>query len=641
MKNERVRFYSVRSCSNCLTKLEILTPPEYSDLDVNDAIEFYQIKQCFDHGACSNKWTAEQFLFYKQKCKKLYGLTMQYFKSLTDNTILQIYSDTIRDYIHAFWELFNNCKLYENISASAFDEVLHKTRVFPNDIFKYKSIVNQYGSVLRNYLLENISRINIIIAAYEQNYKSDCDKLFLPEEFTGKDICDYFERYIESSEAIPQVLQSISRIVPSDKFPIPPELRLKAKREYEKRIKEKTNNFTMVSYGITLSLSKTQDEELTFDTTDSEIHITYGTKWLLESLDFPSILNNYLYLFDFADVPQMRCNLVSTRSDSEAIEILLSPRLKCDYPDRSSFHLKIQMALLQMSAYYSFLNSHGIRYENVLHWFFTEYLQLEFGCPEIRLSFPSIGSTYAEKCALICTTFDSAIKQFSLFAKNKEIDFDLVSFTSASPPFDQIPSLVKNKYILGTGKEYKWLSFIMFSDQCIYSFNSRVCSEATQYASLFDLLNTEDVFLSDYQSKEYDAFYHLEKMDIVTISPDGKITLGNSIKIEILKDLYYNEVISRYHYPKEAESVFQNWIDEGILSERDGLLSKPEVDFFNYLLNRSEFFNSLDIRNKYIHGVQHVNLNEEDHIRNYYLLLIVFTILVIKINDDFCLYFED
>ena len=61
------------------------------------------------------------------------------------------------------------------------------------------------------------------------------------------------------------------------------------------------------------------------------------------------------------------------------------------------------------------------------------------------------------------------------------------------------------------------------------------------------------------------------------------------------------------------------------------------IDYFNYLLNNVEFVNGLALRNRYIHGVQQVNLDELEHASNYNILLMVFTILAIKINDDFCI----
>ena len=67
------------------------------------------------------------------------------------------------------------------------------------------------------------------------------------------------------------------------------------------------------------------------------------------------------------------------------------------------------------------------------------------------------------------------------------------------------------------------------------------------------------------------------------------------------------------------------------------LFSEQESNFYNFILNHSEYSNSWDLRNSYIHGVQQVNMNEEEHRQNYFVFLILFVVLAIKVNDDFCL----
>ena len=74
-----------------MDKVETMAIPEYDSIDINDAIEFYEIKKYFDDGAYSKTWTDEQQEEYKEKSKNLFGLTMRFFNALTDSTIVQEY----------------------------------------------------------------------------------------------------------------------------------------------------------------------------------------------------------------------------------------------------------------------------------------------------------------------------------------------------------------------------------------------------------------------------------------------------------------------------------------------------------------------------------------------------------------------
>lgn len=132
-------------------------------------------------------------------------------------------------------------------------------------------------------------------------------------------------------------------------------------------------------------------------------------------------------------------------------------------------------------------------------------------------------------------------------------------------------------------------------------------------------------------------FDYLENFDIVYIDENGKIQFKNINYVIILKDLYINEVISKRHYPLELQQVIDELIEKDVLIEESSLFSRPEVDYLNYMLNRVEFINGLEIRNKYIHGIQQVNMNEEEHKQNYMIFLRLFILLAIKINDEFCI----
>ena len=70
---------------------------------------------------------------------------------------------------------------------------------------------------------------------------------------------------------------------------------------------------------------------------------------------------------------------------------------------------------------------------------------------------------------------------------------------------------------------------------------------------------------------------------------------------------------------------------------RDRKISKNEVDYFNYYLNKRDFSNGLDLRNRYLHGTQPKRGADSDlHRINYYTLMMLLIVLVIKINDELC-----
>lgn len=636
MVRDRVEFFEENDVlyGHNLNKIETMVIPDITQIGINDAIEFYEIKRYFDKGTRLKTWSDNEFQTYKEKTQKLFGLAIRFFDAIDNATIIKYFTAVEYPYHTEFWAMFNICKLFNKISDDTFEKLIYSDGIAPFDLFRYKNIVNHYGRILRNYIIEYDNSIQILMYVYEQDYKQ-VEKLSLPTELTGADICFCLEKYVDSDSPNANMLNSIKQMRYSPVFPISDELRLKAKRRYAKEIEKLSITGIPIEYGIQLIFSPDQNEEKTVEHIGKEFKVSYSTHWLLDTLDYPSILNNFIYIFEFVDVPQMRSLHISKESDFGVFERTMRSESSRIYPCSSSFNFINGLATMQMNAYYNFLKSQNVRLEDALKWLFSEYLQSEFNCPEIRVSFPSENSTYAEKCSILITAFESILKQYSLYVKNGEIDFELVGMSTTPIAFESVPSLVSKKYLYGINKDYTNLTFLLFSDQCIYSFVPRINNQKKEYTSLLDLILNEKVYLSDYKEYAYSAFRYLADYDLIKIASDGLISISNKEKVGLLKDLYKNEVVSRWHYPVAALPKIQELVDKGILAEKSSLLSTPEANYLSYLLNRSEYDNGLEIRNKYVHGIQQVITNENEHFQNYLVLLKIFVLLAIKVNDDF------
>ena len=638
MIEDRVEYFKSNDIffGHNLCKIETMTIPELTQIDINDAIEYYEIKRYFDEGTRLKTWSDNEFDEYNEKSKKLYGLSVQFFNKIDNDSIVQQYSSIDSLYCSQFWALFDTCKLYEKISDAAFDQLIHVNHISPFNIFLYKKTVEKYGLVLRNYILDNECCISIILHVYEQEYTKK-DRLYLPKELTGDDICSYLESYSESEHPNANDLDVIVHMQCTKDFPITDEIRLRAKRRYKAELEKLSGSGIHVEYGLSVTFSPDQAEVKLLIQNGNDRGISYSTKWLIDTLDYPSILNNFIYVFEYVDIPQMRCLHVSKVNDMGVFERITMRESSRVYPCGSAFHTINGLASIQMNAYYTFLYHNNIRLEDVLKWFFTEYLQREFNCPEIRVSFPNENLTYAEKCSTIITAFETVLRQFSLYVKYKAIDFELVGMSTTPIKFENIHSLVDKKNIYGTGKDFEHLTHLLFSDQCTFTYVQRIYEQKKEYKCFLDVILKEQIYISDYREAELLAFQYLADYDLISISSEGLISPKNVTKLALLKDLDENNVISKWYYPPDSYSAIKELIDKGILIEKNTLLSDPEINYLNYLLNRAEYCNGLEIRNKYIHGIQQVNTNEDQHKQNYYILLRIFVLLAIKINDDFCL----
>ena len=80
-------------------------------------------------------------------------------------------------------------------------------------------------------------------------------------------------------------------------------------------------------------------------------------------------------------------------------------------------------------------------------------------------------------------------------------------------------------------------------------------------------------------------------------------------------------------------------LDDGEIDVEATLLSRQERDYFNFMLNKKEFSNGFDLRNKFIHGTFYGTAEELQ--KAYVEILKILVMIVVKINEEFCLRFPE
>jgi hypothetical protein len=107
--------------------------------------------------------------------------------------------------------------------------------------------------------------------------------------------------------------------------------------------------------------------------------------------------------------------------------------------------------------------------------------------------------------------------------------------------------------------------------------------------------------------------------------------------IWVLKELYVNENINYVNCSTELKEFIDGLLAKSYVKSGNTLLSESEQHYFNYYLNRSEYGNSLDIRNSYVHGTQpKAGENQSKHKYHYIIILKLLILIILKINDEIC-----
>lgn len=623
-----VKFYGAsdlgagRQLQKAETVLNCFAPTkEYEN--INEIIELYNIQELLDSGVSLKSWTREQEEKYKSISLTFTAIIGKFFSHIDDENFLETVSAVSNTYTKDFWTLFSRFKIYKHISSNIFENCLSLSHADLGKILEHKNIVDYFGPQLANILRTSSQTAQLLIEKYLK--KSD-QKYYLPKEFKPEEFEPIFLKYIQSDHSNPNLLQLIYNGQSSKECPLSEKLRLKARNAFKQYWENHKESVVSTGYKISVGFVK-QDSVKAQTLANSNYHLTYDINWLEENLDYPTILNNFFYLFEMFD-SHFRSSLVSVKSQIGVLEEAIMPQGIKFYRKGIQFNVKNNTANVQTTLYYDFLKSHGIELEEVFKWFFEIYLPEEFGVNGFSMSPSSPSTSYLDKCRILASEMDGILKQFRMYVVDGEIDRELFEMKSEHTIISSIPSLIHRKYAYPNSDEILSEMHLLFSDQTILSYIERTGSK---YSTLYDLLLNEKVYFADFVGWQQQHIQWLRERGCLSLSEDGLLEPIFE-RIWILKDIYENDVacVNTSLFP----SVIDEMISAGDLRVESTLFSEPEQDYLNYMLNKSEFSNGLDLRNKYIHASY--SQNEDAQRRDYITFLKLMVLVVTKINDEFC-----
>lgn len=593
--------------------------------DINDVIELYNISQIFTSDAIKEEYTRP----YATKVKTLIPIISRFFQKIDDDSLRAQYSCVCRAYSDNFWELFEKFKLYDKISSSALRTLLEEDQMSLYNILKRKKLVLQYDSMLAQNMREFGKTAEILIKKYlEKRDDSSKANVYIPPSLRSDEFETILNNYMESENPHTGLLQLLAKSQSSKDFPISDELRLKAKKKAAEFWRLRMTAGNNVKFSIIVCFEDIDEPVIPGRSSEVDYKFVYDAKWIRENLDYPTILNNFIYLFNYTDL-HFQCSFPSVRSDISALESLAGAKGIKEYEIGEIFHFKEVKYSLDMRGYMYFLSQHGAHIEDVYKWFFEEYLRDEFNVEGFVFNGPTHSQSFLEKCRILPSEMDGVFKQYSLYAKNQAIDRELLEMSSNPISFASVPSMIENKYVYSNSEAIEKEQRLMFSDQTMLGYFP---NQDVEYENFFDALSAQEVNISDYSEWELGSIQWLSERNVIKIDSSGVIHM-NELRVRLLGDLYKHEVICASYYADKTE--IEKLIDSGDLRYGSTLFSIPEQHYLNYILNKSEYSNGLDLRNKYIHSTY--PLGERQQEEDYVTLLKIMAVVILKINEEFCL----
>lgn len=597
---------------------------------ISDILELYNARLFAESNLFPISYPDGQRKTCQALIPELHRAVAKFFSAINDGNIASIVIDVGYEYHDDLLELLSKYKIYDRCAADTVLQALEKTHIGMSTMLTSRSLVRCYDQEVRTRLVSDPRNAEHLV---RQNLEQDArHPICLPLSFTSTDARTLLDDYLDSDDANPNFVRLIATARVDKKTGIDTKLKLKAKRKHDAWTEDFFKNNRGIESGCEVRLSDTQTEPVVMSHHGLVAEFSYDRRWLEDNLDFPTVLNNFLYLFEFTN-RRMLLALPSYQAELSVFERFLKIDGRDAYRTGVRFDLKEQSSFLQTMLYYRFLQTKEIELESVIAWFFAEYLKEEFGATNLKFAPSSKTSSYLEKSRHLFSEMESVIRQFSLYVENGELDTDLLTMTSEQVRYKNIPSLLVGKYVYASDEQdIRAILHLLFSDQSRLTYiNENLRADNAAQLLIENRIAYDD--LLDYQKPSIDYLIGLSVLE----NTSTRVQFVDSEHLLILKAIFDNEAASYYHYLAEVRIQIDDMVSRGWLVRRESLLTDPEGSYFNYYLNQLEFSNGPDLRNKYLHGSQVGADNEEQHFRTYIIALKLLVALVIKMNDDFCL----
>lgn len=624
--NDYGTFYQVEHAAEVLEAFD----PLATAYSVSDIIELYNAQLFAESELFPRSYNDGQRAACKAAVPQLQAIVAKFFNSLVDANFAHLVEDVDYQYHSDLLRLLTQFKVYDRCAGTTVLPVLNRMRVGLGALLACKHLVRRYNEEVRTLLLSDPTNAEHVVRKnLEKNVRQ---AVHLPPSLTLNDQRTLVNQYVDSDNANPNFLELISLAPLRRDGVVDAKMKLKARRKHQQWTEEFFKENTGITTGCEVAIADEQIEPVEVSMDRMVAKFSYSRRWLEQTLDYPSILNNFLYLFNFAD-RRMLLTLPSYSAQLGVLERSIGITGKDAYPVGAAFRLTEISTFVQTALYRQFLKKRGIELESVIAWFFSEYLEKEFGASNFRYATSTAASTYLEKCRHIFAEMESILRQFSLYVEDGELDIDLLAITSEQVRYRCLPSLLTGKYIYRTDHEdIRNVLHLLFSDQSGLTY----INEELKGKDAARLLIHHEVSyhqFADYQRPQVD---YLIQQGVLKNTGE-RISFVSVDQFVVLRDLFDGEAASYYHYPIETRLAIDEMVARGWLERGRSLLSEAEADYFNYCLNQVKFSNGPDLRNKYVHGSNVDPADENEHFRTYITALKLLIALVIKINDEFCL----
>ncbi len=624
--------YNLVLAEKAIIKYQNATPS-----NINDVIELYHIKKLLDNNCRLTTWDDDYLNQLKVQVKDYNGIIAKFFKAISVEQIEVIYESIEWGYRQTFWDIIDQFKMFNIISADVLKRIAQENTNDFRTILKCGFIVEKFKGIIRDILLSKSDSAHIIIDKYIARHNSPSDReLFLPSNLTMEDKEYIISRYLESDSPNLNYVRLICQNKDEQKnLILSPLIKVKANKLAEKLNDELMNDerTVIVEQKVGIEFSNIEGiKPCSFKMENDIPKYTYSVRFI-KQCDNVQLIANSCYLFNWMN-RHFLLELINKNSEVDVLESIAFDMSKNAYPAFNYFLTKNRISLCQLCGYNDILTGMQTSVEQELKKLYEVHLKDKYNYPSLVLNFPNVTDSWLNKCRVLLPELDSVVKQYNTYVEYDEVDIDIIKY-SKPLKVTEGKSLLINKYfeINKDNIDISRVLYNMFASGAMLNYVEPYKDK--HYHCLYDLLSNENsVSYNNYEDDQKHEIDFLVNQNILKKDDNGLLSLFNIEQTIALQSLWEYHACAYWHYNTEGRNALDEMFTKGWVVKKDNLLTTEERKYFSYCLDNSEFTNGLAYRNHYAHGSTPPKDNENIHQTAYFTILKLLTILILKIEDD-------
>lgn len=617
-KNDFMYWYMVKRSPE---KIKILINKWNKDLI--DYMELYSSKLYFD----------EQDSYFKDHLDTIdYNFLKndfikemkQYLKNTIEHNLLADQLHTLKktwEYHQGVWTCIEKFKLYETILTNDFVMILTKNEEQINQILHHKKIVKKFDQEIANFLKSRPDSYQILINYIQQDWK----QIYLPRSLTLAEKENIIINYLQGDEVNWNYLRIFSN---NKKVSLSDEAKLLLKEKEERFYKETfewdNKNHTISRFGSRMEIWIDKDQVEPIIVQDKKGSVWYSCIYPGKYLDKVIKQNSLSQISELLQLlnGQGIINTINFPSQTKGfVDVIVTEnQWPTSYKPNTIFWIKERVLLHTVDMFYKY----WVKFEDIIDDHIQKILLKHQWLETLQFSCDLKDKSYKERLKSLFPEIDLLFKQYNLYARKWFIDHKLLNISTKPVSFAEVRSSLPNKYFYSSGQETNQLLYAFFSDQSRLFYTKKY---KNTYTNLYDLIASGNATIDIFE--EYQRNWGIDMLiNTWQLSNDNwKLRFWDEYEAYVLKLLYEHDVISYYAHYKDLQDIIIAMGKKGLITPDSSLLTRWEVDYFNYYLNDKSFTDWRRIRNRYVHWSTET---DENKIYTDYIITIVLSIMLLS-----------